>query len=415
MFKRYLEDKLQLSQMPVIFINGARQVGKSTLVKKVFATTHDYFTLDDPQILSTVKKDPLNFVRYAKNSLVVDEVQRCPELLLAIKTVVDEKRIPRQFILTGSVNVLQLKSVKDSLAGRMAMYTLWPLSQEEINGQQSDFLSDLFKGHLANKSVSDFDMLTLLQKGGYPLSVLAPDDYARKEWLHAYLNQIMEKDIRDLSNIEGLREMPGILDLLASRVGSLLNVSDLSRSLQISHTTLKRYLILLQMTYLFCPMQPWFKNFGKRLTKSEKVFLIDTALIELMFGKNLQSDSLLYGHALENYIGMEIIKQLSYKQITAKIFHYRTIAGEEVDFVLEDTAGNVVGIEVKSATQISDKNIKALRLLKEQAKDKFKIGIVLYQGSQIFPLFDGIYAVPMAYLFSNSQTSQELQLKIWTL
>lgn len=402
MYKRFLEEKLELTKMPVILVNGARQVGKSTLVKQLFAATHDYFTLDDPQILNLVKKDPLNFIRHAKRPLIIDEIQRCPDLLMAIKIVVDEKRVPKNFILTGSVNVLRLNNVKDSLAGRMAIHTLWPLSEEEIKGEKTSFLEDVFESKIEQKNIKNCpdDLMKKIKRGGYPLSVLVGDDkYYRQEWLRAYLMQILEKDIRDLSNIEGLSDIPNILGLLASRVGSLLNVSDFSRSLQIPHTTLKRYLNLLEMSYLFCPIQPWFENLGKRLIKSEKVFLIDTALLELVLHRDLEFDSLLFGHVLENYVAMELLKQLSYKNMHVKLFHYRTVLGEEVDFILESADGGIVGIEVKSSSQFSPKDVRGLHLLKEQTKDKFKMGVVLYQGNQVLPISQNIYAVPMAYLW----------------
>ena len=400
MYQRFLEEKIKSTQLPVVFVNGARQVGKSTLVKKLFSHTHDYLTLDDPQILSLAKKDPLNFIRYAKGPLIIDEVQRCPELLLAIKIIVDEKRLPQQFILTGSVNVLRLGNVKDSLAGRMAVYTLWPLSQEEILNNKSAFLENLLTGQIGKKPLINIDLIENMKKGGYPLAILAGDKYHRQEWLGSYLTQILEKDIRDLSNIEGLSEIPNIIGLLASRVGSLLNVSELGRSLQIPHTTLKRYLSLLEMAYLFCPMQPWFKNLGKRLIKSEKSFLIDTALLECVFNKDLESDPLMFGHILENYVAMELVKQLSYKFLQLQLFHYRTISGEVVDFILEATDGSIIGIEVKSSSQFSEKSVKGLSQLKEQFKDKFKIGVVLYQGTQVLPIEPDIYAVPLGYLWS---------------
>ena len=401
MYTRFLENKLKQTQLPVVIINGARQVGKSTLVKKLFAKTHDYFTLDDPQILSLVRKDPLNFIRFSKNPLIIDEVQRCPDLLQAIKTVVDEKRIPQQFILTGSVNVLRLQGVTDSLAGRVSLQTLWPLSQEEIMDSPSPFLENLFKGEITKGTSNASTLTESVKKGGYPLAVLAETAAHRHEWLDAYLTQLLEKDIRDLSNIESLNEVPSILGLLASRVGSLINVNDLSRSLQIPYTTLKRYLSLLEMSYLFCPLQPWFQNFGKRLIKSEKSFLIDTALIESVLHRDIEADPLLFGHVLENFVAMELVKQLSYKQIPARLFHYRTTSGDEVDFVLETMDGSVVGLEIKGSSQFSPKDAKGLRLLKEQLQGKFKMGIILYQGTQVLPIEENIYAVPLSYLWTS--------------
>ncbi len=398
---RFLEAKLKQTRFPVVFVNGARQVGKSTFVRNIFAHTHDYLTLDDPQTLALAKQDPLGFISFSQNPLIIDEIQRCPDLLLAIKMRVDEKRIPQQFILTGSVNILHLNSVKDSLAGRMSMHTLWPLSQEELNGHLSPFLENLCHQKISKAQPKDFNLIDCVKKGGYPLALSADDTFHREEWLSAYLSQILEKDIRDLSNIEGLRELPNILSLLASRSGALLNTNEISRALQISYTTLKRYLSLLEMTYLFCPLQPWSKNMGKRLVKSEKTFLIDTALAETILRRDIATDSILFGHLLENFIAMEIRKQLSYKKLPLTLFHYRSTSGEEVDFILEAPDGSVIAIEVKSSSQFSTKDTKGLLSLKQNLGDQFKMGIVLYQGANVLPIAENIYAVPIAYLWAK--------------
>ncbi|MES2608195.1 MAG: ATP-binding protein [Pseudomonadota bacterium] len=400
MYARFLENKLKASQLPVIFINGARQVGKSTLVKKIFEKTHDYYTLDNPQILSLVRKDPLNFVRFARNPIIIDEVQRCPEVLLAIKTLVDEKRIPQQFILTGSVNILRISDVSDSLAGRMGVYSLWPLSMEEILGKQSDFLAGLFQQKISLGNADTSNLVFDIKKGGYPLSLLSENNADRAEWHRTYLEQVLGKDIRDLSNIEGLTEMPNILGLLASRAGSLLNLNDLSRSLQIPHTTLKRYLNLLEMSYLYCPLKPWFTNSGKRLIKSDKIYLNDTALIESILHRDIDKDPALFGHVLENFVAAELTKQISYKQLPISLYFYRTMTGNEVDFILEGKNGQVVGLEIKGASQFSQKDVKGLRLLKESLGEKFTMGLILYRGTQVLPIEENIYAVPLSYLWT---------------
>lgn len=401
MYPRFLSERILSTSMPVILINGARQVGKSTLVKTLFGGTHDYVTLDDPQTLFLVKRNPLNFVQNQLRPLIIDEIQRYPDILLAIKMIVDEKRQPRHFVLTGSVNVLGLKDLKDSLAGRMVVYNLWTLSQEEIQGKQSSFLESLFSEKLQIPSF-DFsvDIFNRIQRGGYPLVLLEKDPDSRREWIYAYITQLINKDIRDLSNIEGLTEIPNILGLLASRTGSLLNVNDLSRSLHIPHTTLKRYLSLLQSSFLFCPLNPWEKNFGKRLTKSGKSFLNDTAIVECLLNKDTRTDSVFFGHILENFVMLELVKQLSYKMRFVKLHHFRSVNGEEVDFVLEAMNGDVVAIEVKSSSQFSLKDTKGLQLLKQSLGEKFKQGILLYRGQNMLPIESKICAVPVEALWS---------------
>jgi predicted AAA+ superfamily ATPase len=312
--------------------------------------------------------------------------------------LVDEKRIPKQFVLTGSVNVLRLKDVKDSLAGRMTIYTLWPLSQDEILGEPSCFLDHLFNQSISGRFFDMSDVNQRVQKGGYPLSVLCDTPQERQQWFLSYLEQILSKDIRDLSNIEGLKDIPNILNLLATRVGGLLNITDLSRSLGIPHTTLKRYLSLLEMAYLFCPVPPWFQNIGKRLSKSDKVFLNDTALIESILHRDTSSDPNLFGHVLENFVMNELIKQISYHHTPLRLFHYRTLSGQEIDFIVEKSNGDIVGIEVKAASRFSHKDVTSLISMKQHPQ--FKAGVMLYRGTEILPIDDHIYAVPLSYLWT---------------
>lgn len=397
MYDRFLQGKIKASKSPVILINGARQVGKSTLVKQIFSETHEYFTLDDLNVLHLIKKNPQDFIKNLRGPVIIDEIQRCPEILLAIKCVVDEKREPQKFILTGSVNLTGLKGYIDSLAGRMSTFTLWPLSQEEISKKRTNWIDSLFNGENIILTKKTFD-LSLLKTGGYPICVIENSEAYRKEWLKSYVQQIIEKDVRDIAHIEGITDLPNIAKLLSSRVGSLVNLSELSRSLQIPNSTLKRYIDLLQMTFLYTPLKPWYKNLGKRLTKSEKIYIVDTALIMILSGGNCDIDPSFQGHVFENFVYLELLKQFSYAFNDAKIFHYRTTTGKEIDFIIETDDGELIAIEVKSHSQI---NIKDAQTIKEfNEKNNIKIGIILYKGDKIIPIDHNIFFVPIHVLWS---------------
>lgn len=397
MFKRFIGDRILQSKSPVIFINGARQVGKSTLAKDLFKKTHDYYTLDDLTLLSSIKANPQHFINNLHCPVIIDEIQRCPELLLAIKYAVDEKRAPQRFILTGSVNLLSIKGYMDSLAGRISHFTLWPLSQEEIIGTHSSWLESLTTHTKIDLSEKKLD-LSMMQIGGYPISVLEESDPYRKEWLQSYMQQIIEKDVRDISNIEGLRELPNIAKLLSTRVGSLLNNSDISRSLQIPNMTLKRYMNLLEMTFLFAPLKPWYNNLGKRLTKSQKIYFIDTALAMTLSGGSYVDNPSLQGHLLENFVYLELLKQISYTFSGYTLFHYRTLSGQEIDFIIEKNNGELIAIEVKSHHMPQQKDV--LRIKEFMDHNNVCLGIIFYQGDKVIPVEKNIYFVPIHALWS---------------
>ena len=390
--------------MPVLLLTGARQVGKSTLVKSLFKDTHTFYTLDNPQTRYLVAHDPINFIRSQKRPIIIDEIQRYPELLLTIKMVVDETaiRTPKQFILTGSFNLLNLKGCVDSLAGRLSRYTLWPLSQEEIFGSQSTLLQDLFdQKFILSGLKSSNDLMVNISKGGYPLVVNAQDTEEAKEWLDSYIATLIDKDIPSIAKIEGLIEIPNILRLLASRVGEQLNVNKISQQISFAAPTIKSYLNLLELAFLFYPLKAWGGNIGNRLYKTPKIFLNDTALVNHLLNRDLSADRTLFGHLLENFVGLELIKQLSYKLPDTKIYYYRRANKQEVDFVLENASGDIVVIEVKASSQFSTSDIKEMRELKERMQGKFKAGILLYQGDA-YPIEDKIYAMPVTSLWQNN-------------
>lgn len=407
-YKRFILNKLQpsLEDTPVVLINGPRQSGKSTLAKYISSQMGNvkYITLDDFTTLSAAKNDPEQFVSGFKGSLIIDEVQRAPELFLAIKKVVDEDRRPGRFILTGSANVLQLPNISDSLAGRIEILPLYPFSISEISGERENLIEEIFKN--SDLTISSFrsfpekfdSMFELLTSGGYPEVIERSSESRRQAWFHAYLSTILSRDVRDLASIERLSQLPDLLSLLATRSGSILNYSEISRSSGIPMSTLKRYFQILETLFLVNEIPAWTRNRSKRLVKSPKICLLDTGLLCHLLGlnsKGIELEKNQFGKILETFVINECLKSISWSDTLVRAYHYRTLAGREVDCVLESSDGRVVGIEVKSSSSISSKDLGGLKSLMEEVGDKFVRGIVIYMGSERVPFGEKIVALPV--------------------
>lgn len=412
MYRRNITDSIieALTDTPVILVNGARQTGKSTLCEKIVgegAFQGKFVTMDDPATLLAAQKDPLGFLEDLGKHVIIDEVQRTPELFLPIKKLVDSDRKGRRIILTGSANVMMLPKVGDSLAGRIEIHNLWPLSQDEIVGNKSNFLHTLIDTNkkFSSSNAAWKDIATKMRVGGYPESIARSSSSRRNKWFSDYITAILQKDIRELANIEGLTEIPNILKLIATRVGSTVNMSDISRLSGVKNTTLKRYVTLLEHIFLIVHVPAWTKNAEGEFVKSSKVYLNDTGLLNHLIGQ--ADDHFLEqrsnaGAYLENFVVMEIIKQLSWSNLYLKPYHFSIHKGSEVDLVLEDRAGGLHGIEIKSAASLHDSDFNGLRRLSKLAGKKFKRGIVLYTGEQYLGGFgDNLQAVPVSAMWSE--------------
>jgi predicted AAA+ superfamily ATPase len=299
-----------------------------------------------------------------------------------------------------------MPKISESLAGRMVCHTLWPLSQGELHGRKENFISKVFNNKKLSAQnlppLSQEDIMDIIIKGGYPRSLLSVDSKDRLEWMNSYLDSILQRDIRQLSNIEGLKDLPHLLALLSERAGNLLNVADISRIIGIQQMTLKRYYTLLQMVFLIIEVPAWFTNREKRLAKAPKVYINDTGLgccLKRIDKEVLFKHRQVLGPLLENFVVMELIKQSSWSDIAPKLYHFRTQAGHEVDIVLEGTNRDIVGIEVKASTSIGENDLKGLKKLQELAQDKFINGIIIYTGSHFLSLGNNLYALPLQYLW----------------
>lgn len=394
-----------LADTPVVFVNGPRQAGKTTLVRSVETPEREYLSLDDFDVLTAARADPAGFVRGLRRPVIVDEVQRAPDLFLPLKSSVDRDRRPGRFLLTGSANVLLLPRLADSLAGRVEILTLWPLSQGEIEGRRETFVDDVFGvdvPRLRRAPKSALELPDRIVRGGFPEVCSRVSAERRAAWFDAYFTTMLERDVRDLADVEGLTGFPLLARLLAARVSALLNLSDLSRGVSIPHTTLKRYMALLEATFLLNLVPSWRTNYGLRLTKAPKVFLSDTGLAAHLLGadaKRVRSDGALMGPLLENFVAMELRKQAGWSTTRPRLYHFRIPKGREVDFVLEDRAGRVVGIEVKATASPGADAFNGLKTLREAAGDQFVRGVLLYGGDHVLPFGENLQAMPVRALW----------------
>lgn len=406
-YPRHLEPRLRaaLRDTPVVMLSGARQSGKSTLALRIAAEAGlPYVTLDDATTLAATR-DAAAFLRGLGERAVIDEVQRAPWLFPAIKMAVDHARRPGRFLLTGSANVLLVPKVSESLAGRMEILRLWPLSQGEILGIRERFLEALFARHrpaLPPNRTREQDIESVITRGGYP-ELVARDSAARREaWLSAYVTTLIERDVRNLANIEGLSDLPRVLGLLAARTGALLNVAEVSRDSGVAHTTLKRYLALLKAAYIIAPLPAWSRNVGKRLIKTAKLYFPDSAVAAYLgraSTEGLRADRGMLGRLLENFALGELRKQSDWAERAVEIHYFRTAGGQEVDFVLEHRDGRIAGIEVKAARTLSGSEFGGLQMLAAATGGKFVRGVVLYLGERALQFADRLWAMPVSALW----------------
>jgi len=411
MYKRHIQDSVisALQDTPVIVINGARQTGKSTFCEQLIKEglfKAQYMTFDDPTALSAAQSDPGAFIEGLAEYVVLDEVQRVPALLLAIKKFVDQDRKTRRFILTGSADVMTLPKISESLAGRIEIHNLWPLSKSELEGHKSNFLKTLISQQAKFKpsKISWNEIVKMLGLGGYPEILKRTSEARRERWFQSYINSILQKDIRELANIEGLNEIPNVLELIAGRVGGILNLSDISRVAGIPNTTLQRYYALLQHVFLIVHLPAWTPSLEGRVIKAPKVFINDTGLLCYLRGESAESflkNRTGAGSILENFAVMEVIKQLSWSDIALKPYHFRTHKGLEVDIVLESRKKELYGIEVKTTSSVDKNDFKGLQYLRDLKPKQFQTGIVLYTGDQVIKFQDKLYAVPISVLWTG--------------
>lgn len=403
-YPRLVEQRVNdaMSDTRVVLIIGPRQSGKTTLAKKMASAEMAYYTLDNATTLGAAQQDPVGFVR-GMDRAIIDEVQRAPELLLAIKESVDTDQRPGRFLLAGSANLMTLPRVADSLAGRMEVVRLLPLARSEIRSAEGNFLLDAFRNEVktGDSGIGDDLVITVLA-GGYPEALGRKTWSRRQDWYMDYIQAIVQRDVRDVAQIEQIAQMPRLLRILAEHSGQLVNYSGIGAAIGMNHITTQKYVGIFENLFLARTLQPWFSNKLKRLTKTPKVHFLDSGLLASL--RDLSLDRLKaergqFGPLLETFVFAEILKLASGMEKLFEFSHFRDKQQNEVDIVIEDRRGRIVGIEVKAAATVSNSDFSGLRMLAEASGDRFVSGFVLYDHQNVIPFGERLYAVPFSALW----------------
>lgn len=400
-----------LKSFPVVYIAGPRQSGKTTLVQRIANKSHKaaYLTFDDLQTRSAAQRDPEAFARSLKGPVVLDEIQMVPELFRALKIIVDENRKARnggkgRFLLTGSANVMALPQLSEALVGRMALHELLPFSAQEIQkGRTGNFVDRVFSQSWSFEKISADPLADIFYQASFPELSDLPDSSVRYEWCNGYLNTILQRDIRLLLEIEKIAALPDMLRLMATRTGGLLNEASLAKATELNHITTKKYRTLLQNLFLTISIPAWSLNLGKRLVKSPKIYISDMNLLAYLLNIGFENisaiDHKLFGSLLENFVAIELTKQLTFSETRARLYHFRTASGQEVDFILEGPQNAVAAIEVKSTSRVTANDFRHLEALRNELGKKFKQGLVFYQGKDVVPFGKDMWAIPVAMIW----------------
>lgn len=399
-----------LADTRIVAIVGPRQAGKSTLARSLVAERPDavYVSLDDRRIRLAAEADPHGFVTDRPGLLAVDEIQRVPDLLLAIKSVVDLDSRPGQFLVTGSSQLSANRRVSETLAGRIERFELWPFSQGELAGSRETFLDLLLDAAVPShsSSLTKRDYLTLASAGGYPEAVRrAPD--RRAGWFDAYVETVVEREAPAISASPSTGELPRLVRLVAARQAAVLNVADLARDARLPERTVHRYLDVLEAVFLVRRIPAWSPNLAQREVRAPKIVVTDPGLAVALRG--LDVDALVRpevahgadGAVLEGFVLTELIRQLGWSRHRARLLHYRDRQLAEIDVVVETADGRVAGIEVKAGADIDRRDVRHLTKLRDRLGARFIAGVVLNSGPTALPLGDRLVAVPISALWNQ--------------
>lgn len=391
-----------LADTPAVLLVGPRQAGKSTLVRSL--RREPYVTLDLAVPRAAASADPDGFVEGLPPEVAIDEVQRVPELFLALKAAIDADRRPGRFLLTGSANVLMLPKVADALPGRIEIVTLWPLSQGEIGGRVEGFVDALFNSPFPVSEPPPLARHALFDRvlqGGFP-EVVGRSTRRRDAWFASYLTTVLEREVREVADVTNSADLMTMVRLAAARSASLLNLADMARDARLPHSTARRYLRLLEIVFLLAEVPAWSTNLTSRVVRSPKLVLSDSGVAGHLLGidrERLESEPVLCGALLEGFVGMELRKQITWSRVRPRLSHFRSRGNEEVDIVLEARNGQVVGVEIKASATVRAEDFKGLRALEDLLGDRFVRGVVLHAGAATAAFGKRLWAMPVAALW----------------
>ena len=407
-----------------VYLSGARQCGKSTLVRHILSSNAaNYITFDTTAVMAAAKKDPEAFIsNLPKDRLnIIDEIQRVPEIYLKLKKYVDDKRFTGNgralFILTGSANIPALPELAKSLAGRMAVLTLYPFSVAEMHNTDANFISRIWNDDLSIKSHKRVNLIDFITKATFP-EIALNSDIDRSIWFDSYLSTILQRDAVEFANIRKPELIYQLLVSLSGRVGSLLKNEDIMKDTGMNQFTFEKYKSFCNATFMTFEIPSWSKpnKLNKRFVKSKKIYFTDTNFLCFLMRRDIREvferDRPLMGHLFENFIASEIMKSTGVLPGKFYVSHFNPVRGEgkETDFVIENGAGEAIAIEVKLDSSLNARDFANLELCRNTIGNRFKRGIVLYTGEEAVPFGDKLWAVPLAlgllpeYPYNNRRT-----------
>jgi uncharacterized protein len=408
---RAIEDELRdiLSVSRAAAIVGPRQAGKSTLAKQLQAAgiVPNYFSLDDGALRRAARADPDGFALSLTRPAVIDEIQRVPELMLAIKQILDRDQAPGQFLLTGSADLVTARIVADALPGRVEYVNLWPLSQAEIAGRRASIIEALLDGippQINGAPKGRMASAEIVLAGGFPdARTRAPRQRAR--YFRSYLQTILGRDLPEIGEVRiDPSKLEQLLRLFAARTSGMVNYAALGRELSLDDKTVKAHAELLRELFLLYRLRPFSTNLGSRQLKTPKLLLTDTGMAAALLGVDTSRYSApdqgaIAGMLFETFVLMELVKHATWSATPVELFFYRDTDKREVDLVIEAASGDVVGIESKAAATATTSDARGLRLLRDKLGTRFKAGIIVYSGEHTLPIADRIWAVPVSGLW----------------
>ena len=406
-FARFAESRVReaLGDTRIVALVGPRQSGKTTLARKIAADQGLRFTtLDDEQFRQFANEDPIGFIRDLDRA-VIDEVQRAPALILALKKTVDEDPRPGRFLITGSVDLFRGTLSPDSLAGRLETIELLPLSQAEIERRDPpEFLARAFASDFSPflQTGRTPDLIQRIVSGGFPEALARSSDTRRRAWLIAYARALAERDVAEIADVSKTAELARLFDYAAVASAQIVNLSALAGSLAIDSKTVDRWLSLLEQMFVVRRVRAWHRNELKRLVRTPKLHFLDSGLLAALRAvgvDDLRADRAKLGPMLEGLVFAEISKLVGQSPHPVSITHYRDRDKVEVDFVIE-RAGRTVGIEVKAAATVSPGDFRGLKRLRDAAGNAFACGIVLHDGERIQRTGDKCFAMPVSQLWA---------------
>jgi predicted AAA+ superfamily ATPase len=406
LYKRWQKENIEeaLESRRVVLLNGPRQCGKTTLVKELVSSEVEYRTLDDALIRSAASFDPHNFVQHKLSTLIIDEIQRVPDLLIAIKNAVDEDTRPGQYLLTGSANIYSIPTVKESLAGRIRKMRLRTLTQGEIRGAKPGFLHHAFDQDFNYKfsPVGKDVLLQMASRGGFP-EALKLNDRQRYLWHQDYISVLLDRDLREIAHIQRHDVLKHLVEILAAWSSKYLDISAIGSGLGVKWETLQSYINALEALYLVDRVSPWRNTGYDRVGKKPKIFMNDCGLMFSLLNLNL--DELVYnsdatGKLMETFVFNELSAQIEAHPGMYELFHYRDRDQREIDFLIVKEDRSILAVEVKSSSLVTGNDFKHISWFQEHMTSRQPFtGIVLYSGDRVVSFGKNQWAVPLSMLW----------------